>query len=96
MKSAFFDLLLCGLICRGYNKDQGFSRRFYRIHVYGEPMTFHTMSRVCKACLFLFPPFADTTYLYLANMYTRDYVICEGRQFSVICHVDAVLEGFPN
>ena len=23
-------------------------------------------------------------------------VICEGRQFSVICHVEAVLERFPN
>ena len=29
-------------------------------------------------------------------IYVLKPVICEGRQLSVICHVEAILEGFPN
>ena len=32
----------------------------------------------------------------IIRMYVLKPVICEGRQLSVICHVEAVLEGFPN
>ena len=32
----------------------------------------------------------------IIRMHVLKPVICEGRQFSVICHVEAVLEGFPN
>ena len=37
-----------------------------------------------------------STFTFNNEQYALKPVICEGRQFSVICHVEAVLEGFPN
>ena len=31
----------------------------------------------------------------MRSLYELTPVICQGRQLSVICHVEAILEGFP-
>ena len=37
-----------------------------------------------------------STFIFDKKKYALKPVICEGRQFPVICHVEAVLEAFPN
>ena len=37
-----------------------------------------------------------STFTFDSEKFALNPVICEGRQFSVICHVKSVLEAFPN
>ena len=37
-----------------------------------------------------------STFTFNNEKYVFKPVICEGRQLLVICHVKAILEGFPN